>query len=65
MADIDYFKCYNDCNGHPAGDYALQKIAEIMKGLLKVQILLRAMAEKSLYSCSLTHAKKTVHIVKQ
>lgn len=35
MADIDYFKCYNDCNGHPAGDYALQKIAEIMKRSVK------------------------------
>lgn len=31
MADIDYFKHYNDLNGHPAGDYALTKIAEIIK----------------------------------
>lgn len=35
MADIDYFKHYNDLNGHPAGDYALTKIAEIMKMSIK------------------------------
>ncbi|MCM8820784.1 MAG: sensor domain-containing diguanylate cyclase [Candidatus Omnitrophica bacterium] len=35
MADIDYFKHYNDLNGHPAGDYALKKIAEIMKKNIK------------------------------
>jgi len=35
MADIDYFKHYNDFNGHPAGDYALQKIAEIMRKNVK------------------------------
>ncbi|MDD3725848.1 MAG: sensor domain-containing diguanylate cyclase, partial [Candidatus Ratteibacteria bacterium] len=35
MADIDYFKHYNDLNGHPAGDYALKKIAEIMRHSIK------------------------------
>ncbi len=35
MADIDYFKHYNDLNGHPAGDYALKKIAEIMRKNVK------------------------------
>ncbi|MCM8829380.1 MAG: sensor domain-containing diguanylate cyclase [Candidatus Omnitrophica bacterium] len=35
MADIDHFKHYNDLNGHPAGDYALKKIAEIMRKNIK------------------------------
>ncbi|MCX8083009.1 MAG: sensor domain-containing diguanylate cyclase [bacterium] len=35
MIDIDYFKYYNDLNGHPAGDYALKKIAELIKLSIK------------------------------
>lgn len=31
MLDIDYFKHYNDTNGHPQGDVVLQKVAEIME----------------------------------
>ncbi|MBN1444908.1 MAG: GGDEF domain-containing protein [Candidatus Omnitrophica bacterium] len=30
MADIDYFKHYNDINGHPAGDAVLKKISGII-----------------------------------
>lgn len=32
MADIDYFKKINDTYGHNAGDYCLQKLAEILRG---------------------------------
>ncbi len=35
MSDIDYFKHYNDINGHPAGDAVLRKIAEIFKRSVK------------------------------
>lgn len=31
MLDIDHFKVYNDANGHPTGDLALEKIAWILK----------------------------------
>lgn len=30
MIDIDFFKHYNDTNGHPQGDVVLQKVAELM-----------------------------------
>jgi diguanylate cyclase (GGDEF)-like protein len=31
MIDIDHFKIYNDANGHPVGDMALEKIAWTLK----------------------------------
>jgi diguanylate cyclase (GGDEF)-like protein len=31
MLDVDHFKFYNDSYGHPAGDAALQKLADIMQ----------------------------------
>jgi len=35
IVDIDYFKHYNDLNGHPAGDAVLRKIAEIFRKSVK------------------------------
>lgn len=31
LLDIDYFKEYNDTNGHPEGDKILKKLVEVMK----------------------------------
>lgn len=33
--DIDYFKHYNDTNGHQAGDNALRLLANIVKGVVR------------------------------
>lgn len=35
MADLDYFKTYNDQFGHPRGDMALKTVANIMRGLTR------------------------------
>ncbi|HEY9627308.1 MAG TPA: PleD family two-component system response regulator [Coleofasciculaceae cyanobacterium] len=34
FCDIDYFKQYNDCYGHPAGDACLQQVAQALSGCL-------------------------------
>ncbi len=35
MADIDYFKSYNDSYGHQEGDFCLQRVANAIKATLR------------------------------
>ncbi|MEA5509128.1 diguanylate cyclase [Crocosphaera sp. UHCC 0190] len=35
LGDVDYFKLYNDCYFHQAGDKCLQKVTKLMKQLVK------------------------------
>jgi diguanylate cyclase (GGDEF)-like protein/PAS domain S-box-containing protein len=35
IADIDFFKAYNDTNGHLAGDDCLKKVAKVLRGCLR------------------------------
>ena len=35
IVDIDFFKKYNDCYGHPQGDKVLRKVAEALRSHLK------------------------------
>jgi diguanylate cyclase (GGDEF)-like protein len=36
MIDIDYFKAYNDCYGHPAGDQCLRRVAAVLNEAVRV-----------------------------
>lgn len=42
LMDVDYFKKYNDSYGHPAGDEALQKIAQCLRASLRRELDLPA-----------------------
>ena len=56
--DIDYFKTYNDNNGHPAGDALLQTIVTVIKAALyPTDILCRYGGEEFAVICCQTSEK--------
>lgn len=58
MFDIDYFKVYNDNNGHPAGDELLQTMVNIVKKVLyPTDILCRYGGEEFAVICCQTSEK--------
>lgn len=58
MLDIDYFKNYNDTNGHPAGDAVLKLLAEILsKNIRNIDIAARYGGEE--FSLILVETDKT------
>lgn len=58
MFDIDYFKIYNDLNGHQAGDELLQTLVNIVKEVLSSNdILCRYGGEEFVVICCQTPAE--------
>lgn len=46
--DIDYFKNFNDINGHQAGDLLLKEISQIMKSCIRGSDVVARYGEKNL-----------------
>jgi len=58
MFDVDFFKDYNDLNGHPAGDELLQTLVKVVKEtLFSTDILCRYGGEEFAVICCRTSAK--------
>lgn len=59
MFDVDYFKIYNDLNGHQAGDEVLQTLVNIVKEtLFSADILCRYGGEEFAVICCRTAAEE-------
>jgi diguanylate cyclase (GGDEF)-like protein len=43
LIDLDHFKRINDVHGHPAGDYALQQLAKLLRGVNRTSDLISRM----------------------
>lgn len=54
MVDIDFFKLYNDCYGHPTGDSCLKEVAQALNNVIHrpTDLLARYGGEEFVYTLS-------------
>ncbi|GAB1544519.1 hypothetical protein NUACC21_71950 [Scytonema sp. NUACC21] len=67
MCDIDYFKLYNDCYGHQAGDGCLTQVAHVISEVVKgyTRLVARYGGEEFAVILPNTNSSEAVHIAKQ
>jgi len=67
LIDIDFFKDYNDCHGHPAGDEALQKVGKVLKETLNrpTDYIFRLGGEEFGVLFSIENSKNTVSLIER
>ncbi len=66
MIDIDFFKHYNDCYGHPAGDVCLQNVAKTLAKTIQrsTDTLARYGGEEFIYTLSESDSETAYTIAK-
>ncbi|WP_414575706.1 diguanylate cyclase domain-containing protein [Anabaena sp. CCY 9402-a] len=64
LCDIDFFKLYNDCYGHPAGDDCLQKVGHVLNHTAEKHrdLVARYGGEEFAVIMPYTHAAGAVHV---
>ncbi len=64
LADIDYFKHYNDAHGHPVGDQALQRVAELLNEVFGHQAIIGRIGGEEfavlMFDCTLVDIEEKV-----
>lgn len=67
LADIDYFKLYNDCFGHQQGDICLQKAAKAISKVVKrpADLVARYGGEEFAIILPQTQAENALHIAEK
>lgn len=67
MADVDYFKSYNDCYGHQAGDECLKQIARTLEASVKrpADLVARYGGEEFIIILPNTNTKGAIQVVQK
>ena len=56
--DIDYFKRINDTHGHPAGDFVLSELSQLMATLVRTEDDARAIRGRGVYGALTRHLSR-------